>query len=199
ELRSKMGKLPDIERRQNRVFALGLQMERKAVLYDEVESSRIAQFMELLAALKEADDSLAKHSAVFDSGKVRDGGDKLPALLDELVPVGELGHVDGILDELGSRVQGNEATGYSPSPGCYPAYDDARSKIASIKSDLQEELKNICNEHLKGCKMQEAKFVSVKYRYEIEVPERCAPRNLEEHGLEVSSTRKGFVRLLSQE
>ncbi|KAF4649542.1 DNA mismatch repair protein msh6, partial [Perkinsus olseni] len=190
ELRSKMGKLPDIERRQNRVFALGLQMERKAVLYGEVESSRIAQFMELLAALKEADDCLAK---------VRDGGDKLPALLNGLVPVGELGHVDGILDELGSRVQGSEVTGYSPSPGCYPAYDEARSKIASIKSDLQEELKKICNEHLKGCKMQEAKFVSVKYRYEIEVPERCAPRNLEEHGLEVSSTRKGFVRLLSQE
>lgn len=39
----------------------------------------------------------------------------------------------------------------------------------------------------------------VEARYEIEVPERCAPRDLEAHGLEVSSTRKGFVRLLTQE
>lgn len=48
--------------------------------------------------------------------------------------------------------------------GCCPAYDEAQSKIASIKSDLQEELKTVCHEHLKGCKPQEAKFVSVKYR-----------------------------------
>ncbi|EER14617.1 DNA mismatch repair protein MSH6-1, putative [Perkinsus marinus ATCC 50983] len=190
DLRSRMRKLPDIERRQNRVFALGLQLERKAVLYGEVESSRIAQFMELLAALKEADRCLAM---------VREGDGALPALLDELIPMEELGYVDGILEELGSRVQGSESDGYSAAPGCCPAYDEARSKIASIKSDLQEELKIVCHEHLKGCKLQEAKFVSVKYRYEIEVPERCAPRDLEAHGLEVSSTRKGFVRLLTQE
>ncbi|KAF4651642.1 DNA mismatch repair protein msh6 [Perkinsus olseni] len=75
-------------------------MERKAVLYGEVESSRIAairlrysiaQFMELLSALNEADDCLAK---------VRDGADPLLALLDGLAPVEELRYVDGILDEL---------------------------------------------------------------------------------------------------
>ena len=163
-------KLPDLERRLQRICSLGMQQTRGAVFFNEAENKKISLYLGFLESIKSV--------LVLFANLPQN----LPPLVQRLI------QTDLTLDDvnkLSSMVKPTKSGGFIPCPGSFELYDSALAEIAELEQQLQAELSKI-----KKSVSSSATFVHTKYKNEIEVPQDSRLSS----DWEITSNRKGFVR-----
>ena len=170
DLQEKMKKLPDVERKIQKICSLAQQQSRGAVFFTDIEQKRISVFHETLEIIE-------KLAAVLE---ILRSNDPPPALAAIAAPA----EVDSFCANLRARLGKTSDGSWQPAPGGFAAFDDIKLEISAVEKRLTDELKRIRSDL--GTK--EANFVHVKYRYEVECPDEYA------RSVEATSTRKGYIR-----
>ena len=179
-----LGEFGDLERWLQRICAQALQQSRNAVFFNEVENKRISSFLSFLDAIGKSCNFLEKIGSAGDP----------PALIQQLTNPAICSDIRSLCESLKSSIYiGKDNQEFYPKPGVFADYDNVLDKIKVIENELKMELDRVRNDVIGS---NEPVFVSVKFRYEMEVPikyEKIVKDNL----YEITSGRKGYVRFLT--
>lgn len=177
ELRENMSKLPDLERMTSRVSSQAIQVQRGAVYFSDTAQKKLKQFVSLLDSFVQAQDCASCYETyVIELGesppcsRLRDlltwqkNGGLFPNLTEQVEAIKELLHHD-------------ESDQIVPVPGMFSEYDAVIDEIKEADAALRE--------YAQGClwtdelqmnipksDLGNIRFVDIKFKYELEVPER---------------------------
>eukprot|EP00744_Colponema_vietnamica_P022287 GILI01031999.1.p1 GENE.GILI01031999.1~~GILI01031999.1.p1 ORF type:complete len:855 (+),score=230.63 GILI01031999.1:192-2567(+) len=186
-LRTRLGKLPDIERLLNRIHLFSLQQDKGAVFFEDVNQGKLklfAQVVEALQALEEIIQSLPLEGSELSSRRLRSlvtvGTEEGFPSLKEL-----LEHFKQAFDWPKMKQDGS----LLPSPGYNEEYDAAVAEVKSIQKRLQDYLVELRREY----NDKSITFVNIKSKYEVEVPIELVNKS-KPQDWEFSSARNGFQR-----
>mmetsp|Transcript_6228 Transcript_6228/g.11330 ORF Transcript_6228/g.11330 Transcript_6228/m.11330 type:complete len:1097 (-) Transcript_6228:71-3361(-) len=192
KLRGGLKKVPvDLERATSKVWGYALQVERHAVMYEDITAKRLTEFVGLLQAFGQCLQLLASLP----------GGDALPRRLAQITRTRSRGGVFPDLHDIITRLSTsvvqlpepakNGATRYRPRDGVDPNYDALAKNIANIKAQLDVELKKI------QAKLPGVALMYVHrppgWRYEIECNEGVLPQAFTQQ-VDMTTATKGKVR-----
>jgi len=164
----------DLERMTSRVWSYAMQVERQAVMYEDVTGKRLRDFM---GTLEDYEQSVRLLSAFPQQTE-------LPACLARVVRLqnvgGEFPDLQPIISRLRNSVIQTEEAGKNgakckPRPGVDATYDALCDKIAKVEKALGQELAKI----KKRCPGVEFEFGHrlPGYRYEVVCEESALPKD----------------------
>jgi DNA mismatch repair protein MSH6 len=181
----------DLERVTARVWSFALQSERHAVMYDDVTSKRLLDFMCLLKSYKQAIELVTK---AFPAGQA------LPSRLARIVRTEKEGGVfpdlNAIIDKLCSSVvestdPKNGRPKCRPQAGADAEHDKVTQKIDQTKRHFDNEVSGLKSKH------PGANFTYMHrlpgFRYEIECDEKSVPAAFL-NTVDVTQRKHGKVR-----
>jgi DNA mismatch repair protein MSH6 len=196
-LEEKLGSLPDLERKLQRISAMALQQQRNAIYFGEVETKRIAAFLAFLDAVESACGLVEwLHAETMENSPPSE-------LLKKLTDPSICLHVRDKVQQLRAQVDVKKEGGYAPHAGAFKEYDDVVGALKALDVEFQSELGRV--KSALNIRDSEINFVSVKFVKEIEIPADYENR-LKKNELsllsgsgEITSCRKGFVRFQTAE
>lgn len=152
------------------------------MIYDDVASKRLKDFMQLMSAFEKCIDIIS----IFDRTS-------LPSRLKSLVTEHKDGGLFPNVRELIGNFKGrltitNDV--YRPQPGVDETADKLNEKLAFLRDSMTKLLNEIKAQYPK---VQMQYVMSVHSPYEVEVPEGQLPQKFLE-GVDITSQRKGFIR-----
>eukprot|EP00746_Dinoflagellata_sp_MGD_P012352 gnl/MRDRNA2_/MRDRNA2_126308_c0_seq1.p1 gnl/MRDRNA2_/MRDRNA2_126308_c0~~gnl/MRDRNA2_/MRDRNA2_126308_c0_seq1.p1 ORF type:complete len:676 (-),score=128.36 gnl/MRDRNA2_/MRDRNA2_126308_c0_seq1:65-1888(-) len=174
--------LPDIERMLTRIWTLAKQTEREAVLYQDIASKRLKDFLQLMTAFEKCIDIIT----IFNRSS-------LPCRLKSLVTEHKDGGLFPNVRELIGNFKGRlVVTGdvYRPQPGVDETADKINEKIAILRDGMTKILNELKNKY-PNVPLQYV--MSAHTPYEVEAPAGMLPQKFLE-GVDITSQRKGFIR-----
>ncbi|NXN93064.1 MSH6 protein, partial [Rhinopomastus cyanomelas] len=204
EVAEHLKKLPDLERLLSKIHSIGSPLksqnhpDSRAVFYEEVKYSKkkIADFLSALEGFKVMNEIVDAMDEVT--------GDFKSKVLKQLVtckarnPDGRFPDLSAELKRWDTAFDHNQArkTGViTPKAGFDPEYDKALQDIKAVEEDLHKYLDK--QRKLLGFKSV-VYWGTGKNRYQMEIPESAASRNLPED-YELKSSKKGYKRYWTKE
>jgi DNA mismatch repair protein MSH6 len=192
-IREQLAQVGDLERSLQRICAQALQERRNAVFFSEIENKRISGFLSFLESICFCCKLIEKLHHRISRDTTDD--DKTTHLLKQILDPKICEEILSICRDLKSKVETGNTGEYVPRKGAFAEYDEAVCELGVVENELRQELNRVKSDILGISDSGEAIFVSVKFKYEIEVPvkyESVLKRSAEP--IDITSSRKGYIR-----
>lgn len=203
-IRTKLKKLPDVERLLNKICIQAAQSERGAVFFDNIVNTKLREFVTFLNAFKDVGTLLTELNTM-------EKDEELPLRLFQIcntpdvkrnekrkngkeeVVTGSFPCIENITNQFLEKIEFDGDKEYKPAEGCDEAIDEINRK----ERDIEQKLHNVLLAMRKELKVPTLKYVHAKYKYEIECPDNIPKSAL--RNVEITSAKKGFIRIHTQE
>jgi len=209
----KLAKLPDLERMINRIYNLSNKQRMSAVYFEDFAKNRLKDFLAFLKELKKVEDMIqdfSDHTSNFKSKRViqlinfkdvdieafqqkKKGAKKTKEEKAQKVE-GFVPRIKHLITDLENMVQIKDELPI-PAPGVNEECDKLMIRIDEVKGYLNDYLE----QQKKRFKSDDLRYVHIKHRYELEVPDHLVEGSKKPKEFVVTSKRKGYLRFHSPE
>ena len=167
--RSKIAKLPDMERMLAKLYTYSVKHKVKAIYFENVSLNKLKDFRTILRHFRTLPDLISSLKAKVGKFKSQ----RLWALLTEEESGGL--YPEGILDDIAEfekmivwkRTQGGEEEIPEPQPGLDENFDRQNAAVDEIKARLEAVLQKTRQRFKDSRRIN---WSHAKYRYELEIP-----------------------------
>jgi DNA mismatch repair protein MSH6 len=207
--RKEINNLPDLERLCAKFYQYSIKQTTNAIYFEDVSSIRLREFHSLLKQLLKAESLITgfqDQSKNFASKRLKNlvnynkkdsqlanknNNDIYYEDADYSEEEGILPRINEIVNYISSLIewQGKDKNEPAPQRGILDTYDEQMDDIESIKKELQDYLISI----RKRFGDHSIDYCHVKYRYELEIPEKHVKGTKKPEDLEFTSARVSII------
>ena len=196
--RSKIAKLPDLEKLLAKLYTYSVKHKVKAIYFENVSLNKLKEFRVILRHFKALRDLISSFQGKKDQFKSL----RLQTLLTDsteggLFPTDICEAVDEFENMIvWKKTQSGDEEIPEPQPGLDEGFDTCNNYVDQIKLKL-EEILNKTRQRFRD--QRRINWSHAKYRYELEIPQECVEGKKKPEEYEFTSQRKDYQRFHTKE